>query len=196
MCYLCVARAGVQHQHLDECISYAECVCMLECVLPGVFPCMCFDTTCTCGNVFVAHHMQFDLCVCMWEYLHVCVCVCVCVRVRICMHFFVHSINALVCARACVSLSDTYHKCCLCVCAGVCDWMCAIAARKREGERWRERERERDHHAVNDRARCRGERRSVKSSPRSPSGRHRPQMKLYKTIPLIIKLIFMALTSM
>lgn len=30
----------------------------------------------------------------------------------------------------------------------------------------------------------------------APSGRHLPEMKLYRTIPLIIKLIFMGLTSM
>ena len=62
--------------------------------------------------------------------------------------------------------------------------------------RWTEREREGEKERSVYKKTSRVGKSTTAALQAAPSGRHRPQMKLYKTIPLIIKLIFMALTSM
>lgn len=76
MCYQCVARAGVQHQHLDEYLSDVHNVqaCSVRlyvrmCDAYSVSMYVPLHNRYMCGNVLLAHHMQFDLCVYIFAFV-------------------------------------------------------------------------------------------------------------------------------
>lgn len=118
--YQCVARARVQHQHLDEYLSEASmCLYVWMCAANSISMYVLVHKH---VEMPLTHHMQFDACA------HVCISIstCACAYKHICVHL----INVFVCT--CTHFPQRILSQTKCGCVRTSDSLCAMAERKRE----------------------------------------------------------------